>query len=165
MRTLPICALCAALSFSLTTSSFAGPIEDLSARLMGRSGTARIDNTQEKTVLRVFGQDVKGSCQGDRRAATVKITTATGTLKGDTAAMDVAYDGSFEKTSCGGDAGAPETKPLSGHYLFQITSKPFQPLEVSPGDLAPGFGSVADRGDESNRLAIEAIKNAIAGAL
>jgi hypothetical protein len=165
MRTLPLCALCAALSFVLTTSAFAGPIEDLSARLTGRSGTARIDNTQEKTVLRVFGEDVKGSCQGDRRAATVKITKATGTLKGDTAAMDVAYDGSYEKTTCGGDGRAPEMKPLTGHYVFQITSKPFQPLQVSAGDLAPGFGAVADRNDESNRLAVEAIRNAITGAL
>jgi hypothetical protein len=165
MRTLPICALCAALSFALTTNSFAGPIEDLSMRLTGRSGTARIDNTQEKTVLRVFGQDVKGSCQGDRRAATVKITKATGTLKGDTAAMDVAYDGVYEKTSCSGGSGALETKPLSGHYLFPITSKPFQPLQVGAGDLAPGFGSVADYNDESNRLAVEAIKNAIASGL
>jgi len=161
---LPICALCAATSLSLMTNAFAGPIEDLSARLLGHSGVARIDNTQETTVLRVFGRDVKGGCQGDRRSAMVKITQATGMLKGDTAMMDVAYDGQYEKTSCGSDAGAPEMKPLSGHYLFQVTSKPFQPLQVSAGDLAPGFGSVADRSDESNKLAVDALKNAIASA-
>jgi hypothetical protein len=157
-------AVCGAMFLALAQAAHAGPIEDLSASLQGRTGTASEDHRQEGVVLRVFGRDVKGGCKGDVRAAKVKITAATGHLTGDTAAMDVAYDGAYEKTSCGGDAGAPETKHLSGHYLFHVTSRPFQKLSIAPGDLAPGFGEVADRDDISNRLAVDAVKAAVASA-
>jgi len=142
----------------------AGPIEDLSASLQGRTGEAKVEQRQEKTVLRVFGHDFKGGCSGVGSAAKVKITTATGKLAGDTAAMDVAYDGTYEKTPCSSADGAAETKRLFGHYLFNVTSKPFQKLQVSPGNLAPGFGTASDPQDESNRLAVEAVQSAIAGA-
>jgi len=142
----------------------AGAVEDLSANLTGRTGKASVDHRQKETVLRVFGKDIEGGCKGDVQSALVRITGATGTLKGDTAAMDVTYEGEYDKDACGSGQSASEKKRLFGHYVFQVTSKPFQKLAVSAGDLAPGFGEIADRDHVSNRLAAEAVRNAVASA-
>ena len=154
---------CACIVIGLAGHAAAGPIEDLGARLVGRTGKAELDHRQQGVALRVFGHDIKGGCKGDVRSAEVKLTQASGHLAGDTAQMDVAYEGQYKIMPCG-TMDAPQPKRIFGHYIFHITSKPFQKMEVAPGDLAPGFGEDPGREDESNRLALEALKSAVAGA-
>jgi hypothetical protein len=154
-------AVPALVLLAVASAAEAGPIDDLSASLRDRAGTVSLDRRHSETKLRVFGHDVKGGCTGDLLTAKIRITGASGRLSGDTAAMDVAYEGSFERAVCGASS---ETKRLFGHYLFHVTDKPFQKPVIAWGDLAPGFGESTDPQDEANRLAVEAVKNAVASA-
>jgi len=155
-------AFCGAALLFLATGALAGPVDDLSKSLVGREGKASIDHRQEEVKMRVFGQDIKGGCKGDAETVELHITAANGHLSGDTAAMDASYDGNYTHTHCGSDT-TTEKKHVFGHYLFNVTSKPFQKLQVSEGRLA-GIGESADPNDSANKLALEAVKNAVAGA-
>jgi len=73
----------------LASAAHAGPADDLSASLQGRSGSASLDRRQEGVLLRVFGQDIKGGCKGDVATAKVHITAASGHLSGDTISFDI----------------------------------------------------------------------------
>ena len=156
------CAVGGLALLAMASAAYAGPMEDLSATLQGRKGSASEDGRHSETKLRVFGHDIKGGCKGDVQTADLVITAATGHLSGDTAAMDVTYDGEYVSSPC--EKSGTVKKHIYGHYLFHVTDKPFQKPVIAWGDLAPGIGEVADRDDVSNRQAVDAVKNAIASA-
>lgn len=144
----------------------AGPVDDLSAILQGRSGSASEDRRE----------DVKGplgirlGCRGDTLEATVSITGVSGSMEGDTAVLRVTYAGAYTRQGwevpcqrVSPSFNGVENRNLRGTYTFRVTGKAFQRPTITWGS-GSDFGEVTEPGHDANVFAIRAVQNAIASA-
>jgi len=162
MKKITVFSLLIASSFSALVQ--AGPVEDLSAILNNRAGSASEDRRSD--VVKI----VKIGCKGDTLEANVSITGVSGKLEGDTAVMSVTYSGKYYRQGwdipcqkVSSNLGGLEERSVSGTYSFRVTGKAFQKPTITWGQ-GSNFAEVGDPGHESNIFAVRAVQNAVASA-
>lgn len=143
----------------------AGPVEDLSGILGGRTGHSSEDRRSDDKVL-----GVKVGCHGDTLDCNVRITGVSGRMHGDTAEMSVTYDGIYQRQGWGGpcqkvssDLGGLEERRVWGSFSFRVTGKAFTKPTLTWGELSE-FGEVESATHDANVFALRAVQNAIASA-
>lgn len=154
------------LASVLVSSLLAGPVEDLSGVLRGRTGSSSEDRRSDDHGP--FG--IKIGCHGDTLDCTVTITGASGTMSGDTAVMEVTYEGIYRRQGwaipcqkVSSDLGGLEERHVWGRYSFRVTGKAFQKPTLTWGGIS-SFGEVEGATHDSNVFAERAVQNAIATA-
>jgi hypothetical protein len=156
----------ALLACVLVSPVFAGPVEDLASVLHGRTGHASEDRRSDDHGP--FG--IKIGCHGDTLDCTVTITGVSGTMSGDTAIMEVTYDGTYQRQGwaipcqkVSSDLGGLEERHVWGTFTFRVTGKAFQKPTLTWGDIS-AFGEVEGATHDSNVFAERAVQSAIATA-
>lgn len=157
------------ISLAATSGAMAGPIDDLSAILKGRTGSSSEDRRTNVNQDIPFGS-IRIGCRGDTLDANVQITGVSGKMEGDTAVLSVTYSGTYSRQGwdvpcqrVSSDLGGREERRLSGTYSFRVTGKAFQRPVITWGS-GSNFGEVSDAGHDSNVFAVRAVQSAIGSA-
>jgi len=123
-KQLNILTVLTALVALVPSTAFADPVQDLAIKIEGRAGSASEDRRGSTKVLGALVD-----CPGDTLEASVRITSVSGRLVGDTARMSVNYQGEYTRQGWGAGCNrlpGREKGTVSGTYSFSVTGKAFQ---------------------------------------